>query len=80
DELKIMPSGVGCIKINTNQKGKCIPMILSDVLYIPEIKVNLISISQLLKRGYNIKFSKKGAEISYHNSRYSAIPKNGLYI
>jgi len=51
--------GIGDIVIDSGL-GK---RIISDVLYVPEIDQNLVSVRQLLKKGYAVVFKDKTCEI-----------------
>ncbi|KAH0632545.1 hypothetical protein KY284_035331 [Solanum tuberosum] len=41
-------------------------LILKDVLYVPEVRRNLISYSKVLRDGYDVNFSYNGCVISYN--------------
>ena len=71
----IKASGIGDISLkflSTNQNAR-----LTGVLYIPELRVNLISLALLAKRDINLNFTKDVITIYKPNSK--AILARGLY-
>ena len=56
---QLFSAGVGII--STNIDGEDIRM--SDVLYVPELDVNLLSIAALNRKGLNVSFTQRGVEI-----------------
>ena len=75
----IKASGVGTISIiftSTNE-----PAILKDVLYIPELQVNLISVNQVIKNGVVITSSASKTKLTKNGKPIAeAIYKNKLII
>ena len=56
-------------------------LILKDVLYAPAVRRNLISVSKVLRYGYDVNFSDNGCVISYNKHLVSAGTLiNGLFI
>ena len=51
--------GKGDVVINTSSGIK----IINDVLYVPEINQNLLSVGQLLEKGFSVNFKEKACEI-----------------
>ena len=51
--------GKGTVAIETHSGFK----LISDVLYVPEINQNLLSVSQLLDKGYKVLFEDKSCVI-----------------
>ena len=70
-ELKV--EGKGTVQIS--YKGKNI--IISNVLYVPLLAVNLISINQLSKRGIHYLFKEEGAEIIREGRVIATVLKHG---
>ncbi|XP_058771127.1 uncharacterized protein LOC131644592 [Vicia villosa] len=56
DDSTLMAEGVGDVLIEKKDGGHSM---IKDVLYIPGIKCNLLSIGQLLEKGYNIRLEDK---------------------
>lgn len=54
---KLQCTGIGNVKLSDNAT-------LTDVLYIPKLSVNLISVSQLIKNGCTVHFDTTGCTIS----------------
>ena len=52
--------GTGTVSIKATTGG---PKYLSQVLYVPNLKKNLVSISALTDKGLDVRFKKSGAEI-----------------
>jgi len=59
NEDYIEVKGIGDIAINAGSGIK----IISDVLYVPEINQNLLSVGQLLEKGYVVVFKDKTCEV-----------------
>ncbi|KAG8485239.1 hypothetical protein CXB51_021138 [Gossypium anomalum] len=57
----IQAEGIGDVIICTPSGNKLIP----NVLFVPEIDRNLLSIAQLLEKGYTVVFKGKECQISY---------------
>ncbi|XP_058784891.1 uncharacterized protein LOC131659762 [Vicia villosa] len=56
DDSTLMAEGVGDVLIEKKDGGHSM---IKDVLYIPGIKCNLLSVGQLLEKGYNIRLEDK---------------------
>jgi len=59
DYIKVKVKGLGDIVINIDSGTKTI----LDVLYVPEIDQNLLSVGQLLEKGYVVVFKDKTCEV-----------------
>jgi hypothetical protein len=64
-EVRVTGKGSVEIKVKTNNQIKNLR--LEDVLYVPELKVNLISIGKISKRGYVIIFKENKCLIKINN-------------
>ena len=53
-------SGIGAITVKLPNSAK---VILESVLYIPELELNLVSLSRIMQKGATISFAKNRAEI-----------------
>jgi hypothetical protein len=60
DDYAYHPKGTGTIKFE-RESGK--PLYLSDVLYVPGLKKNLVSVSALEDKGYEVSFKDRRAYI-----------------
>lgn len=60
----IKASGIGSVAIQLPNGSKAT---LQKVLLVPELKVNLVALSQLIQKGLRVKFSASNAEISLQN-------------
>jgi hypothetical protein len=64
-ELKVM--GIGSVQLKIQSECGFVNIIISDVLFVPELSVNLISIGKLAKKGYKILFEKEVCNILLEN-------------
>ena len=62
DDRRYSVSGVGTISF---QREHGAPLTLTDVMYVPGLKKNLVSVMMLEDKGYNVVFSK-GKEFLKH--------------
>jgi len=63
DDSAIQATGVGCISICMHAEGKSSPAVLQDVLHVPELHSNLLSVSHFTKRGSEMWFVGEGCSI-----------------
>ena len=77
---KIVPKGVGTAKLTCNVGGRPVLMLLPDVLFCPDMGVNLISITQLLQAGAKASFELDKARIIHGGKTYTATQRAGLFI
>ncbi|KAK3929564.1 Retrovirus-related Pol polyprotein from transposon TNT 1-94 [Frankliniella fusca] len=59
DDSKLKCGGKGDVRFSCNGKSK----LLRDVLYVPELSANLISVPQLVDRGFEVVFGKDECSI-----------------
>lgn len=71
--------GAGEINVNISQGGK---IQLKNVLYVPGLAANLISVSTITKSGFKVVFNEKGCIVNDANGRLicSATLNNKLYV
>lgn len=73
----IKASSIGSVVIQLPDGSKAT---LQKVLLVPELKVNLVALSQLIQKGLRVKFSASNAEISLQNGyKIQANLQKGLY-
>lgn len=53
----------GNVDIKTVANGMEHDVVIKNVLYVPQLTTNLLSVSQLIKMGNMVKFSEKGCDI-----------------
>ena len=76
--LKI--SGKGSLRISTIVEGEDFDVTLKDVLHVPELFVNLLSVKQLVKNGADVNFRRNLCEISYNGDIIGiGLEKNSLF-
>jgi hypothetical protein len=63
DNSSIHGTGLGRIAVQMMAGGKWICTVLQDVLYVPELHGNLLSVSQLARCGADVCFAKGGCQI-----------------
>eukprot|EP00253_Pinus_taeda_P024331 PITA_24331 len=68
DDMKYPVKGVGNVSLELNQ-GNTIH--LQDVLYVPDLKKNLVSISAMEDKGYKVTFGDGKVRIWKNNVKYS---------
>jgi hypothetical protein len=78
--VRLMPKGVGTVKVDCNIRGKQSSMLLTNTLYCPGMGVNLISVSQLLQVGARANFKACKAIITYGQRTFIATQRAGLFL
>lgn len=68
--MKVETVGVAELKPARGNERKPIPV--QDVLYIPELSANLLSVSKIVKKGYTMTFSSKGCEVRDADGKMTA--------
>jgi len=63
DNAKLKVEGIGDVKIKIKDKDGIQTITAKNVLYVPEITANLLSVSQMTKKNLTINFNKKGCTI-----------------
>ena len=63
-ELKAI--GIGTIELAAVTDGELVKIEVCDVLFVPEMSVNLISIGKLLKRGFDVNFINSKCQIIFN--------------
>ena len=63
DNSSIQGTGVGRITVSMKAAGTWHHAVLQDVLYVPELHGNLLSVSQLARCGADVRFAKGGCQI-----------------
>jgi len=59
----IQATGVGRISVRMHAKGKSSPVVLQDILHVPELYGNLLSVSHFAKHGSEMWFVGEGCSI-----------------
>jgi hypothetical protein len=59
DGRPLAVKGIGEIKVKIISNNKELEILISEVLYVPEMNTNLLSISRLDKKGYRITFENQ---------------------
>ena len=63
DDSTIQATGVGRISVHMHAEGKSLPMVLQDVLHVPELHGNLLLVLHVAKRGSEMRFVREGYSI-----------------
>jgi len=73
--------GKGQVTILTKMKGRTNKLSVRDVLRVPELRTNLLSVGKITDRGYRVIFDKSKAEVidNVNRSILTAHRKDGLY-
>lgn len=72
-------NGVGCVNIQLSQENK---IQVKNVLFVPGLATNLLSVGAIVKNGYKVTFNDKGCEVGNSKGEVicSAKLKNSLYV
>jgi hypothetical protein len=77
DNSTVPAVGIGTVQLLASKNRK---IQLTGVLYVPTIRTNLLSVSKLTDKGYDVRFSKDGqAIIQKDKSITTAYKKNSMY-
>jgi GAG-pre-integrase domain len=72
--------GQGSVKMVLEVSGRQVNAKFTNVLYVPNLKSNLISVSRLIKDGFNVQFNNAGCEIMKNGVVVAAgVSENRLY-
>lgn len=79
--FKLKVHGNGTVKIQLkNQKGKTFNAKFTNVLYVPDLRGNFISIRKITQRGFEVRFYEEKADISFNKTILTtATIKNELF-
>src|SRR5882762_4076276 len=82
DNSYITAHGIGHIPVHMRAKNKWNRVILQDVLYVPELHGNLLSVSALAKRGPRVQFFDHRREILDKDGTLTCVGHldNSLYV
>jgi len=69
DDSAIQATGVSRISVRMHAKGKSSPAVLQDVLHVPELHGNLLSVSHFAKRSSEMRFVGEGCSILDQHKR-----------
>ena len=72
----MLSRGKGLVKLNINGKQ----LTLEHCLFIPEVSRNIISVSQLNDKNYQVFFSKDSCSIERNEDVFSLTGENGIFI
>ena len=61
----IIVKGTGMLPYTTVISGREIPGTLNDVMFIPSLRYNLMSVKKIVKRGGRVTFDDKGGKILF---------------
>lgn len=78
----LMSHGIGDIRFNVRLRGKVKSVKLTNVLYVPELRNNLLSVPVITEKNYEVKFSKNNAYIirSDKSLVFKAIKRKRIYV
>jgi transposase InsO family protein len=63
DDSSILATGVGRLSVRMHANGSSKPVVLQDVLFVPDLHGNLLSVSHFARRGAEMRFVDKGCLI-----------------
>ena len=71
DKRIVKALGFGKVNIYlTEENGRNVPMRLEKVLFVPELKKRLLSISQVIERGAEITFKERSCILQFQGRRF----------
>lgn len=59
--------GVGDVQLWTDVEGQAMPVLLTNVLHVPGLKFNLLSVPQCVQKGAAVEFLENSCNISMHD-------------
>lgn len=63
DDSTIHATGVGHIPVRMRANGRWNNAVLQDVLYVPDLNGNLLSVARITQRGADIRFTGEGCQL-----------------
>jgi hypothetical protein len=61
-------TGIGSgVFMGVNEKKELVKVNISDVLYVPQLQGNLLSVNSLVKKGFKVEFAEEGCQILKEN-------------
>lgn len=77
----LISKGKGKIRLEAfNAEGEVCNILLQEVLYVPDLGLNLLSVPKLLSRGANVRFGEQSSYIEAGKIIYPIERKNGLWV
>jgi hypothetical protein len=63
DDSTIPAIGIGCVFVRMHTGSHWNPAVLQDVLHVPDLHGNLLSVSHFDRRGHKIRFADNGCQL-----------------
>jgi hypothetical protein len=63
DDSTIPAVGIGCLFVRMYTSSQWIHTVLQDILYIPDLHGNLLSVSHFDRRGHEVRFADHGCQL-----------------
>lgn len=81
DNTKLRAAKRGTVTISVSLSGKIHNITVENVLYVPNLNVNLLSVRKITKKGYVMTFDEHFCKIVNNKRRVVAIaePANNIY-
>ena len=82
DDSSILATSTGRVRIRMHAKGRWITSVLQDVLYVPDLSANLLSVSHLARCGAKVHFVGEACHV-YDKTKSPILEgklRNDLYI
>ena len=73
------PTGYGTVKLECSENNNRVVLLLSNVFHVPDSRVNLISVSQLIDLDAEIDFTKSHCFIKHGKHQLTGSGRNGLW-
>jgi hypothetical protein len=80
DNNKQEAIGQGNVKMVLQVSGSPVKAKFTNVLYVPNLKSNLVSVSRLIKDGFNVQFNSNGCDVTKNGAVVAqGVSENRLY-
>jgi hypothetical protein len=82
DNSNITATGIGSIAAHTFDGNRWAPALFRDVLYVPRLHGNLLSVSHITRRGYEMRFAGNNCRVLDHagETACTGLLQNNLYL
>lgn len=78
DDSVVQAIGMGCIVVEVLERGRLKKVTMKDVLHVPKLQANLLSVSKLVSSGFKVLFNVEGCTLKAPNGNVLAkAPREG---
>lgn len=76
---QVQPLGCGTISLDCSVQGKCVTITLPNVLHVPDMGVNLLSVGKLLDADIDVAFQKTGCTLTKDDLKLTGTRNRDLF-